>query len=187
MHQNYILNANDGLTNLVKSNGLHSWLELIEFVKYLPYGRNKNRTNFSLVLAEKRGSCSSKHAVLKKIADLNQIPNIQLILGIYQMNESNTPKIGTELSQNNLDFIPEAHCYLKIDDTRTDVTTHNASFEKIQNSIMLELEIEPEQVIDFKVNFHQDFIKNWLTASDSKFSFDEIWRIREKCINNLTG
>ena len=51
-----------------------------------------------------------------KLTDLNNIPNIKLILGMYKMRTTNTPKIGTTLSEHQLDYMPEAHCYLKINE-----------------------------------------------------------------------
>src|SRR5690606_5492103 len=98
MNTEYKLKSKDELTELAKSNGIETWNELTDFIKNLPYGRNKNRTDFGLVLSEKKGTCSSKHALLKSIADLNKVPNINLVVGIYRMNELNTPKIGTELT-----------------------------------------------------------------------------------------
>ncbi|MFH6604344.1 hypothetical protein ACEZ3G_12705 [Maribacter algicola] len=53
--------------------------------------------------------------MLRKLAELNDIPNIKLIPGMYRMNETNTPKVGNVLAINKLDFIPEAHCYLNIE------------------------------------------------------------------------
>ena len=38
----------------------------------------------------------------------------------------------------------------------------------------------------FKVDYHKGFVKNWLKQTNSEFEFDEIWQIREKCIENLT-
>jgi hypothetical protein len=186
MNKNYTLSSKDELTELAKSNGIDSWNSLTEFIKNLPYGRNKNRTEFGLVLSEKKGTCSSKHAVLKSIADLNNIPNIKLVIGIYRMTKLNTPKIGTELTDNSIDFIPEAHCYLKINDNRIDLTTNKSEFQKIEKDIIQEKEIEPEQVTKFKVDYHKEFIKNWLKVTNSEFDFDQIWKIREKCIKNLT-
>ena len=114
MNPNHPLPSNDALTKLAISYGITSWNEIVECVKKLPYGRTTNRTDFGLVISEKKGSCSSKHAFLKRIADLNTIPNVKLILCIYQMNPLNTPKIGAVLSTNALEFIPEAHYnYLK--------------------------------------------------------------------------
>jgi hypothetical protein len=162
-----------------------NFLETINFVKQIPYGRNTNREDFSLVISENKGTCSSKHAYLKDFATKNNIPNVQLIIGIYKMNEQNT-KIGTILSENNLEYIPEAHCYLKIDGKTVDVTSKESSFEKIKLDLLQEIEIEPYQVADFKIKYHQEFLKNWLIETNSKFSFDEIWKIREQCISQLS-
>ena len=186
MPSNLPLSSKDALTTLAKSYGITSWNELTKFVKNLPYGRNKNRTDFGLVLSEKRGGCSSKHAFLKSMADLNKIPNISLVLGMYRMNVSNTPKIGTELTKNGIDYIPEAHCYLKINDIRNDLTTKESEFKNIEKDLIQEIDIQPEQVVDFKVAYHKAFIKNWLKTTNSKFNFEQIWFIREKCIKNLT-
>ena len=186
MNTDYKLTSKDKLSELAKRNGIKTWNELTKFIKNLPYGRNKNRTDFGLVLSEQKGTCSSKHALLKSIADLNNVRNIELIIGIYRMTESNTPKIGTILSENSIEFIPEAHCYLKINGKRTDLTSEQSEFKKIEKDIIQEREIEPKQVAEFKVDYHKRFIKNWLTINKSKYEFKDIWNLREKCIKNLT-
>lgn len=163
-----------------------TWKETLLFVKNLPYRRNSNRTDFSLVITEKIGTCSSKHAYLKDFADKKNIENVKLVIGIYKMKESNT-KIGNILSENNIEYIPEAHCYLKIDGIPLDCTTSNSNFDKIKKDILQEIEIDPYQVADFKIDFHQNYIKKWLFETNSKFSFDQIWKIREKCIENLSS
>ncbi|WP_310556697.1 hypothetical protein [Flavobacterium sp.] len=162
-----------------------NWQETINLVKQIPYGRNSNREDLSLVISENKGTCSSKHAYLKDFANKNNIPNVQLIIGIYKMKESNT-KIGTILSEHKIEYIPEAHCYLKIDGETVDVTSKDADFEKLKNDILEEIEIEPYQVADFKVDYHENFIKNWLRETNSKFTFEEIWKIREQCIQKLS-
>jgi len=179
------LNSKDSLTSLLISKGIFTWEELIQVIKKLPYGRNSNRKDLSLVISEGKGSCSSKHAFLKKIADLNNIAGIKLILGIYKMNEINTPGIGTILSDNNINFIPEAHCYLKINNKRKDITTENSDFKELSKDIIEEIEITPEQVVEFKVNYHQEFLKNWIKKNSISYSFNELWSMREKCIENL--
>ena len=161
-----------------------NWQETINFVKQIPYGRNANREDFSLIISENKGTCSSKHAYLKDFADRNNIPNVQLIIGMYKMKESNT-NIGKILSENNIEYIPEAHCYLKIDGKTIDVTSESADFDKIKADLLEEIQIESSQVSDFKVNYHQNYIKNWLKETNSEFTFDEIWKIREDCIEKL--
>lgn len=180
----YKLTSNDTLTKLAKSIDIQSWHELIEFVKNLPYGRTSNRTDLSLVLLEKKGTCSSKHALLKKIADANNIPNIALVLGIFKMNQTNTPDIGTELMDNAIAYIPEAHCYLKIDGEYVDITTKTSEFKDIEQDIIEEQVIKPEDVFEFKINYQKAFIKNWLKGTNSTLTFEQMWQIREQCIAN---
>lgn len=186
MEYNYILQSKDNLTLLLKDKGISHWNHLTAFVKQLPYGRNTNRTDFSLVFTEEKGTCSSKHAFLKHVADLNKIPNIKLILGIYKMNLINTPKIGNVLIKNNIKFIPEAHCYLSIEGKRVDYTSCNSDFNRLKNAILLEQDIDVHQVAEFKVDFHKAFIKSWIETENIPFSFDEIWKLREVCISNLS-
>lgn len=186
MKSNYSLDSKDQLTILLNSKGINTWSELTDFVQKLPYGRNSNRKDVSLVLKEEKGSCSSKHAFLKKIAELNNLVDCKLYLGIYKMNNVNTPNIGFELIDNQIDYIPEAHCYLSINGQKHDFTSVNSSFSKIENDIITEIEISIEQVDEYKVEFHKNYLRNWVKKSQPKFDFEEIWRIREKCIRNLS-
>jgi hypothetical protein len=187
MKKDYILKSRHKLTLELKKNGINTWNELTDFVRHLPYGRNSYRTDLSLIIKEQKGTCSSKHALLKKIANLNAIPEVKLILGIYKMNATNTPKIGDVLKKNNLEYLPEAHCYLKINDEQIDFTSSNSDFSSIKNDILLEKEIEPQQVAEFKVKFHKTYLKTWIDENEIPFSFDNIWRLREECIANLSG
>ncbi|MGX7666549.1 hypothetical protein [Flavobacterium pedocola] len=179
------LNSNGFLTNLLAAKGIESWEEFLGFIKVIPYGRNRNRNDFSLVITEKKGTCSSKHALAASVAIENKIPNVALILGMYKMNESNTP-IGTLLSDNNILYIPEAHCYLKIDGKHVDLTTNVSDFDKIRQDILNEIIIQPEQVGDFKVDYHKEYLKNWLTESNIKLTLEELWELRETCIEALS-
>lgn len=186
MNPNILLNSNDPLTTLVRQNGCASWGELTETIKQLPYGRNTNRGDLKLVLTEKKGTCSSKHALLKEIADKNSISKVTLLLGMYKMNHLNTPKIGQVLIDHSLSYIPEAHCYLSINDTRTDFTSKKASFSNIESDIIEEIEIAPSQVDEFKVDYHKKYLKQWIIKQELKISFEALWQIREQCIQKLT-
>jgi hypothetical protein len=160
--------------------------ELINKVKNIPYGRNANRYDFTLVLSENKGTCSSKHAFLKDFADKNEIKNVKLYIGIFKMNEVNTPKLGDLLSKNNINYIPEAHCYLKINQIPVDATTSDSFYDKIKHDILEEIEIIPNQVSDFKVAYHKAFLKKWIEETNQNNTFEEIWKIREQCISKLS-
>ena len=163
-----------------------TWEETVNFVKHIPYGRNSNRYDFSLVISENKGTCSSKHAYLKDFANKNAIPNVMLIIGIYKMTEHNTT-IGNLLSLNSLTYIPEAHCYLKINKTVIDATSSDSNFDLIKDVILEEIVIEPNQVGTYKIAYHQAFLKKWIVENNIPFTFDEIWDIREKCIEKLAA
>ncbi len=180
------LTSTDNLTKTALEYGIKTWSELIDFVKHLPYGRNSNREDLSLVIKEGRGTCSSKHALLKTIADHNKVENVRLILGMYRMNHLNTPKIGTVILQAGLDYIPEAHCYIKINNQRVDITNSNSDIEKLTGDIMYEMEINPTQVGTFKVEYHKEYLKNWISENEIELDFDSVWKIREQCIKRLS-
>lgn len=180
------LTAQDALTAMVHAKGISDWNAMVQYIRRLPYGRNENRYDPSLVLTEERGTCSSKHALLKSIANLNGIPHVKLITGIYKMNEQNTPKIGSILQENGIAYIPEAHCYLLLNGHRIDLTTPNASFSKLEADLLQELELQPDQVGDFKVAYHKEYLQKWLPGSGLTIGFDELWQIREQCIRNLS-
>ena len=138
------------------------------------------------MLSENKGTCSSKHAFLKDFADKNEIENVKLYIGIFKMNEVNTQKLGDLLTKNNIKYIPEAHCYLKINQIPVDVTTSDSFYDKIKHDIIEEIEIIPNQVSDFKVEYHKAFLKKWIKETNQNNTFEEIWRIREQCISKLS-
>lgn len=185
MGMDYSIASNDNLSKLTRTRGIESWNKLMTYVERLPYGRNANREDLGLVLTENRGTCSSKHAFLKRIADKNNVPNVKLLIGIYRMTMENTPNIGNELSMYAIDYIPEAHCYLRINGIRRDVTTTYSDFQKIENDIIQEIMISPEQVAEYKVKYHQQFVRKWILETNQVYDFDTIWKIREQCIENL--
>lgn len=178
-------NSTDNLTALIKEKEIKNWSDLIEYTRNLPYGRNLNREDFSLVIKENKGTCSSKHSFLKKVADLNEFENVKLILGMYRMDNLNTPKIGNTILENGLEYIPEAHCYLKLNNQRIDITSNNSDIENLIDDIIEEIEIKPEQVNKFKVDYHKQYLHNWINENEIEMGFDKIWEIREQCIKKL--
>ena len=178
-------NSTDNLTALIKEKEIKNWSDLIEYTRKLPYGRNLNREDFSLVIKENKGTCSSKHSFLKKVADLNEFENVKLILGMYRMDNLNTPKIGNTILENGLEYIPEAHCYLKLNNQRIDITSNNSDIENLIDDIIEEIEIKPEQVNKFKVDYHKQYLHNWINENEIEMGFDKIWEIREQCIKKL--
>jgi hypothetical protein len=164
-----------------------TFLDAIQFVKSLPYGRTSDRSNPDLVLKELKGTCSTKHAVLKKIAIEQSYDEVRLFLCLFKMNGNNTPKLSGILNKYNVQYIPEAHCVLKIDNDFIDVTNAASNYDNLKDDVLELIDIQPEQIGAFKVNYHQTYLKKWLEENNTEYTFDEFWTIREECINVLSS
>ena len=165
--------------------GCGSYRSAARYLHELPYGRNADRSDFRLVLAERRGTCSTKHALLAAVALEQELP-VSLTIGIYDMAEANTPGVGSVLSARGLESIPEAHCYLRYADRRVDITRSGVSPRAPIDRFHQEWAIEPAQIGAHKIALHQQYLRGWLRERPAlRFSFEEIWRIREACIAAL--
>ena len=48
------------------------------------------------------------------------------------------------------------------------------------------IEILPEQITDYKVNYHKNYLVTWLDNNELiDLSINDIWKIREQCIQDL--
>lgn len=167
--------------------GINNFDAAIQYVQQLPYGRNSKRSAYSLIIQENRGTCSTKHAFLKAVAQEQRQEHIDLIIGMYKMHEHNTPGVGQVLKKAKLDWIPEAHCYLKVNNQRLDITKSNSNINHLLPDILEEQSIVPDQIGDFKVSYHQAYMRQWSDILEhSSYSFDELWTIREACIAALS-
>jgi len=170
----------DKVTQAFKNIGILDIHSACEYVSKLPYGRTSEKSNYMLVLTERRGTCSTKHALITALAWALKI-NVQLTLGIYLMKESNTPGIGKILVNSGFGFLPEAHCYLKYLDERIDLTGLTGNPNQI-DEFLHEEKIELFQIGDYKKTVHQNFIKQWMP----KNKFEEIWALREAYIESIS-
>ena len=157
------------------------------FVKELPYKRNENKEDLLTVFSDGFGTCSAKHALLKKLADENEYKEIQLILGIFRMNAINTSSIKKTLEKYKLAYIPEAHNYLRYKNEIIDCTKRNWQASDFEKDILEEIKILPEQITEYKVKYHKEFLKKWIIQnSNVPYNLDELWAIREQCIKDLS-
>lgn len=160
MLKNRLLNKGELSKRLLELE-VFTFFDAIELVKNLPYGRTLDRANPNLVVKELKGTCSTKHALLKKVALEQGFSNVKLYLCLFKMNSSNTPKLVKILEKYKLSYIPEAHCILKIDDYFVDVTKRNSNYDSLKDDVLEMLEIQPEQIGGYKVNYHQQYLLNW--------------------------
>ena len=89
------------------------------------------------------------------------------------------------LDQYRLETLPEAHCYLRMGDVRVDATRDYSGGASPSLAFLHEEEIVPDQVGGYKVGLHRDFLARW--TGRATWSVDELWRIREECIQALSA
>ena len=156
-----------------------------QYISMLPYKRNNDKSRTECIFDDFGGTCSTKHAALRKLALENQHSDIKLILGIFKMDAEYTPKIRGTLQKFNLKYIPEAHNYLKIDDEYYDFTNRSSHYQQFKDKLLIEQEIEFKEIGTQKISFHKDFLEKLLNEERITYSLDELWNIREQCIMDL--
>jgi hypothetical protein len=164
--------------------GIASYREAARFVRELPYGRNASRTDPLIVMRERRGTCSTKHALLARLAAELTLP-VQLAIGMYEMDERNTPGVGAVLARYGLRAVPEAHCYLVYEGTRVDVTRAIDSPADEMRMLAEEI-IAPDQIGEYKIGRHREFMADWIEREMLNYELNRLWSIREECIASLS-
>lgn len=165
--------------------GIDNFESASMFIARLTYKRNSDKKDVLAVIKEQGGTCSTKHAALRKLALENGRKDVKLMLGIFKMDSHYAPAIKKTLDKYQLNYIPEAHNYLKFKEEYFDFTKPNASYSDFKNQIVFEQELEHHEIADHKVSIHQKFLVSWLQAEKLNFSLEEIWKIREQCIQDL--
>jgi len=181
------LAASGEISGAFMAVGARDFRSAARYVNALPYGRNSSRIEPLIVMLEGRGTCSTKHALLRRLAREQRL-EVALVIGIYHMTERNTPGVGRVLAASGLEYLPEAHCYLRYLGDRIDVTREMAggAAEPIAR-FLHEEDISPEQISKYKIALHQRWMREWIASADAPrgLGFAELWKIREACIAAL--
>lgn len=102
-----IIGKNGIVSRSFNNLAINSFAEACKWVDNLDYRRNNDKNNKFVLFEELCGTCSKKHALLKRLADESGSNYLKLILGIFKMNSDNTPKIKDVLAKYDLKYIPE--------------------------------------------------------------------------------
>lgn len=184
---NFKLTSNEQYSIAFRELKINSFKEACDFIAQLPYGRNTKREDFALVLSEMKGTCSSKHALLASLALENGHPEVELIAGIFLMNEETHSQLNVFFADKSYPSIPECHCYLRFQGERFDYTDGSNRMEVIAPKIVREQRIDPNQVVDWKIMIHKHYLQGWLTRNPAfQMTLEDIWRDREEAIGLLS-
>ncbi|MES2484445.1 MAG: hypothetical protein V4581_00630 [Bacteroidota bacterium] len=180
------IKSNGRVSEAFLQKGIGTFSEACRYIKSLPYGRNADKEAIFGVFDDNCGTCSTKHALLKKLAAENGVA-LTLVTGIYKMHEGNTPGVGKILSPYGLDYIPEAHNYFRIGAETFDFTFAHNSQTGFNEELLEEVTVTPHEAVALKAQHHKNFLTRWLLANKNiNLPLDTLWQIREACIAALS-
>lgn len=161
------------------AQGAWTFRDAARLVWDLPYGR-PTHTGPEAVLRDRRGTCSSKHALLAALAAEVGLP-VELRLGLYMMDGTNTPRTGPALRAHGFRAVPEAHCVLAVGDDLVDLTWPGV--RRPVPPFSAEETIRPEQAGAYKRAWHRGHLDAWAAANGH--DPDAVWAAREAAIDAL--
>lgn len=183
---NFPITGGGIFSNAFLERGIHDFATAATYIRDLPYGRNADKMNLLTVFDDGCATCSTKHALLKELADENGAAEVQLILCLFKMDAENTRSISHILERTGLPYMPEAHNYLRVSGKILDVTKPYWNITMFPAASIEEHEIMPEQIIDYKVAYQKAFMSKWLEDHpEIKYDLEELFAIREECIKAL--
>lgn len=106
------------------SLGIRSFIDACRYVHTLPYAYNTNRDDLMILFKEKKGTCTTKHAVIATLADELDLP-VEKNIGIYAMTEQIVTGTNEILDKYDLPYVPMVHCFLAYENFRVDLTEGN--------------------------------------------------------------
>lgn len=171
------------IANIFLAKGITTFNGATQYIATLPYARVSDPSNLISVLSEKQGTCSSKHALIAALAAEQDI-DVTLVIGIYMMNQNNTPGVGSVLEQTGIKEIPEAHCFLEVGEQVFDFT--GISFGSTPIEFYERYTVKPQELHKLKPSLHKAAIKNWAQKTKNTESESDLWKIREQCIQAIT-
>ena len=106
---------------------------------------------------------------------------------ICRLDIQRIPRISNFLDKLSVDFFPEAHCYLQYAGQNIDVTFPDQP-TVLKAEVLHTYPIQPEQIGSYKWSLHQKYLHCWFEEQklDQRFTFDEVWQLREEWIASLS-
>jgi len=168
-----------------RASGNSNLHEFALYVRSLRYGRPTRLEDPLSVLIEQCGTCSSKHRLIAYVAHESNHQEVQLTIGIFLMSDRNTPGVGPVLRLAGLESIPEAHCFVTVDQRRFDFTGLPSWPSSPFNDLIEEHYVSPVELFQKKQDIHLQAIARW--SEHKGISGHAAWSVREECIKALAA
>lgn len=109
--------------------GIKSFKEACYYVHNLEYGYNSDYDDKMILFKEKKGTCTTKHAVIAGLAEELGIPLFKYV-GVYKFTEDISNGVDKILKKYGVPYAPMVHCFLVYENHRFDLTEGNNNGKK---------------------------------------------------------
>ena len=116
--------------------GIKTFRGACDYVHTIDYGYNTNYDDKMIFFKEKKGTCTTKHAVIAGLAEELEIPLYKHVC-IYKFTEDITTGVDEILKKFEIPYIPMVHCFLVYEKYKFDLTegNHNGKKKPIDDCI----------------------------------------------------
>jgi len=123
--------------------GIKSFKEACHYVHDIEYGYNTNYDDKMIFFKEKKGTCTSKHAVIAGLAEELNIP-LHKHVGVYKFEEEISSGTNEILKKYKIPYVPMVHCFLIYKNFRFDLTEGNCNGKNtIIDDFIYEQKVDP--------------------------------------------
>ena len=164
------------LSNKFLELGIKTFKEACDYVHNIEYGYNTNYDDKFIFFKEKRGSCTSKHAVIAGLAEELNIPLYKHV-GVYKFTEEISTGTEEILKKYDIPYVPMIHCFLVYKDNQFDLTEGNCNGKNTS----IEAFIHEEEVDPF-ITTKDEYLLFKKVIKDSVLPSIEMKGIRERTI-----
>ncbi len=109
--------------------GIKTFGEACDYVHKIDYGYNTNYEDKIIIFKERKGSCTSKHAVIAGLAQELNIPLYKHVC-VYKFTEEITAGVNEILKKYEIPYVPMVHCFLVYYKYKFDLTEGNHNGKK---------------------------------------------------------
>lgn len=106
-----------------------SFKDACYYIHNLDYGYNSNYDDEMILFKEKKGTCTSKHAIIAGLARELNIPLYKHVC-VYKFTEEITTGVNEILKKYDIPYVPMTHCFLVYKQNRFDITEGNNNGKK---------------------------------------------------------
>jgi hypothetical protein len=164
-------------------HGIETFCAACHWIKDLPYGFNSNSENSFILFQENRGTCTTKHGVIARLAQELEL-EIYKNLGFYRLNDEIVIGVNAIIQSHGLNFIPQIHCFLEYGSFRVDLTEGNCNGKnKTIEDYDFVVRVNPDLTYEEENKYYLSYLSQYFTIEPrlAEVGIPTILELLESC------